>query len=164
MSKESNKLDKRKKKAKVYQKKYLAVRRKRYAEDKDYRDKILDETRESYASNNPNFKPKGFGENAGKAGEFAVKHEVIEGVVGNRKVLAIPSMAKFIGVVPKVLNGWVRSGKFPTPTSIIKGGVRVYTIPQANALAYALKAGLKGRAVFRATYTDVIAELRHAIK
>ncbi len=134
-----------------YQKDYLKVRKKRYHEDAAYRQKLIERDRANYREANPDFQPKDFGSKAGRAAKAS---KTFPGF------LTIGEMAEFVGVVPKVLSGWIQNGKFPRPAKTPKGSIqRVYTIAQADALALVMKNGLKGRAAFRATDTDIIMRL-----
>lgn len=149
---EEERIKARRDKARVYQKAYLDVRRKRYRQDASHRTALVLRSREMYHSGT-SYTPKGFGENRGKARSFGSPRKV-DG--RNLMSLSIPQMAAFIGVVSKVLSGWIMQGKFPRPKLTDESGVRVFTVKQADMLASVMFRGLKGRAAFRATDKDVI--------
>lgn len=154
----------RRKKNRKYQKRYLKKRKERYENDPEYRRKCIRRSRRTYRSGK-NFKPKGFGKNAGKAAQFAVPMKMNVGKTTRTKnVLPIDAMAEFIGIVPKVLSGWIEANKFPRPTHKTVEGQRVFTIQEANALAAVLKNGLADRAAFRATDKVVIVTLHETME
>tara|TARA_R100000808_G_scaffold512_2_gene2694 strand:+ start:14076 stop:14579 length:504 start_codon:yes stop_codon:yes gene_type:complete len=141
--------------SKAYQKEYLNKRRERYAKDPAYREKIINAERLRYKKTNPSFRPKSFGADAGNASQYAKV---------NPKYLTIDEIAKFIGVVPKVLSIWITTGKFPEPTNILSTGQKCYTLDQANAVAFVLKEDLEGRAAFRTTDTYTIERVWDSIE
>ena len=73
-------------------------------------------------------------------------------------------MSEVIGVVPKVLYGWIAVNKFPKPKYKDITGKEYYTIIQANALASILKKNLNGSGAFRSTNTPVIEKLHTKFK
>lgn len=154
-------------KNKEYQKEYLKVRRKRYEEDASYRESIILREREAYIKNNPNFKPKGFGLNAGKAGNFSSIRNIVseDGNTSKVKSLGIGQMAQVLNIAPKVLSNWISTGKFPAPKNLTsKAKYRVYLVAEANNLAKIVKKYLCHRAYFRSTDTELIQELRKSIE
>lgn len=140
--------------SKAYQKEYLNKRRERYAKDPAYREKIINAERSRYKNTNPSFRAKEFGVDAGKASAYAKV---------NPKYLTLDEIARFIGVVPKVLSIWISTSKFPEPTNILSTGQKCYTIAQANAVAFVLKEDLEGRAAFRTTDVSTIQRVWDAI-
>lgn len=136
----------------AYQKDYLKVRRERYKNDPNYRETLIQRDRDRYRAINPDFCPKGFGSKSGKAAKFAAT---------DSRYLTVDEMAVFIGVVPKVMAGWIAENKFPRPNKSLPGNPaqRAYTVGQANDLSEIMKKGLAGRAAFRATDTEVITQL-----
>jgi hypothetical protein len=148
---------------KIHQKRYQEVRRERYRSDPAYRKSVVERERERYKATRPDYEEKGFGTRAGRAGDFAAPRMVKQGkLLGSMECLSIPQMAEFIGVVPKVLNGWITSGKFPRPRHSDENGLRIFTVGEANKLASVLKAGLEGRRAFRTTDTALIMKLHGA--
>jgi len=144
----------------AYQREYLAVRKARYANDPEYRKRVVDRERASYRDTNTGFKPKGFGNKAGQAKKFAVSYQVRKGKrIVSLQSLSVPQMAEFIGVIPKVLNGWIVEGKFPRPPLSDESGLRLFPVELADRYAAILKAGLKGRAAFRSTDKSLILDL-----
>lgn len=133
------------------------VRRPKIEEDPDYKANMNAQERRRYREKHPNYEPKGFGRYAGDADKFARLHDV----GGPRRVRAvtIDDMADIIGIVPKVLSGWIEAEKFPRPALRTDTGQRVFTVQQANELAGILKKRLKNRATFRPTDVAVIQEL-----
>ncbi len=150
----------RRKRNKEYQKKYLKVRRERYEKDAEYRRKCIKRSRKSYRDSTGSFEAKGFGGHAGNAAAFTVTRKMkIGSSTRSKKVLTIDKMAEVIGIVPKVLSGWIESNKFPRPTRSTVEGQRVFTVKEADGLARVLRDGLAGRSAFRATDNLVIIEL-----
>lgn len=150
----------RRKRNREYQKEYLKVRRERYENDAEYRRKCIKRSRKSYRDSTGDFKAKGFGKHAGDAASFTVSRAMKVGsTTRTKKVLTIDKMAEVIGIVPKVLSGWIEASKFPRPTHTTVEGQRVFTVKEANALSSVLKTGLAGRSAFRATDKLVIIQL-----
>lgn len=153
----------RKERNSAYQREYLRVRRERYQNDAEYRKRVTERERDAYRGRRPDFKPKGFGSKAGSASRFASAYRVTKGKrVVEMDALSVPQMAEFVGVIPKVLNGWIVEGKFPRPPLNDESGLRVFPVDLANQYASLLKSGLKGRAAFRNTDKDLILELHAA--
>jgi len=146
-----------------YQKEYLAVRRKRYQEDPEYRKCVIERERRSYRKRNPESPSRRFGANAGKANSFASTYRV-KGSRTAVRALTITQMAEFLGVTSKVLNNWISCNRFPRPS--MQGDpepIRLFSVPLANELAKLMADGLKHRFSFRETDTDLIVKL-HATK
>lgn len=143
-----------------YNREYHKKRRQpRIENDPAYREKINKQRRERYRRKK-GFKPKGFGRFAGDADRFARLHDT--GGPKRVRAITIDDMADIIGIVPKVLSGWIESEKFPRPVHRTTEGQRVYTVKEADALATALRDALKNRATFRPTDKELISEL-HSI-
>lgn len=159
---EEERKEARRKQNRAYQKKYhRKVRKQRYHNDPEFREQVLKRERERYRSGKPNYKPKGLGAKAGKASAFAVPLPCRAGSSFRTKpVLPLDAMAAFIGISDKIMSEWVEAEKFPRPQLETKEGQRVYTVPQANALAAVLRRELKNRATFRTTDTKIILALR----
>jgi hypothetical protein len=150
---------KRKERQRKYFKAYNAVRKARYQSDPEYRAKIIEREREKYREAT-GVTPRGFGDNAGAAKDFASQKKLI---VGERfvtaLVLSIDEMSTFLNVTPKILNHWIRTEKFPDTSKKSKCGKRVFTLKEANALAKILRDDLSGRSAFRPTDTVTIEKL-----
>jgi predicted DNA-binding transcriptional regulator AlpA len=161
---EEDRLEARRSQNRAYQKKYHRnVRKKKYANDPVFREGVLQAERLRYQRNNPDYKPKGLGREHGNAAAFAMPMLCKAGAANRTKqVLPLDAMAAFIGISDKIMSEWVEGKKFPRPTTLTTEGQRVYTVPQADALAKVLHSHLKNRATFRATDTAVVVALHAA--
>lgn len=154
---------KRKERQRKYHQKYNAVRKARYQSDPEYRAKIIEREREKYREATGVI-PKGFGENTGRANQFASgkKMWTEDGNLITVSTLSIEEMATFLNTTSKILNEWIRSEKFPCPNKRSKCGKRVFTLKEANTLSGIIYSGLSGRSAFRPTDVAVIQELFEA--
>lgn len=145
----------------AYFKQYNKIRNERYQNDPEYRERVIEQERERYKRRHPDRADKGFGENAGRARDYAQPLKVLDenDEVSTLPALSVENMANFLNSPAKVLRDWIRSGKFPEPNKKSKCGKRIYTIDEANALAVVLNKHLGDRAAFRPTDTDAIEEL-----
>ena len=126
----------------AYQKSYLAVRRKKYSEDPEYRSKVQGRRRSGYKRGRAvDFRAKRYGRNLGKAHQFASEDGL----------LSWYAMARFLSMERRVFGLWVRQGKFPSGNrGSLEAGENFYTVKYAEALATVLDT-LRGRRSFRRT-------------
>lgn len=138
-----------------YFKEYNAVRRERYHNNPEHRQRILERERERYRKT---YKPvkKGYGSNAGKASKYAVSCLVLteDGNYIPMGVLTVPRMSEFLGVTYFTLRRWIERGLFPAPNKESKCRRAFYTQHEANGLARVLYAKMRG-AKFKDTDTEV---------
>jgi hypothetical protein len=155
--------ERRRERQRLYHKKYNAVRREKYQSDPAYRARVIERERERYREVTGH-EPRGFGQDAGRAKEFATgkKMWTEDDAIITVATLSVDEMARFLGTTSKILSEWIRTEKFPEPNKRSKCGKRVFTIREANALAEVLRKGLRGRSAFRPTDTEVMEEL-HAV-
>ena len=141
-------------------------RRQLYAEDLEYRNKVLDRNRKRYreGSTSERFsKPKTRTvptRRIMKYVETLSVTDILTDTVMRLSVLNFQNTGDFLGIGRSSVYRWQQQGKLPSPTLFTEGGQGVYSKKQILAVASVIAHQCHGKvAYYRATDNDVVSAL-----
>ena len=155
--------------SKVYNKRFAKKRKKRYKEDKEYRESVREQCRENYKRNNPDYSNKDhvrpihcYTQNLDEIDLFCSDHKV-----GDKKIsaLSIKQLADFLGISDKKIFAWIRDNKFPRPFLTVDScSYPKYSKSFAKQCAIQLDKGLAGFKYFSPNNKHLITKLKNLSK